>query len=99
MFDTGLEPMTSVVGGRCLDDGAIEAPYLHVYVYRLVWLQVSFFWKLSHILVICILGYSVLGLSSNHHFTDGSTTSLSESEVRNLCANLDTFYILWCNRM
>ena len=26
MFDTGLEPMTSVVGGRRLDDWATEAP-------------------------------------------------------------------------
>ena len=26
MFDTGLEPVTSVVGGRRLDDWATEAP-------------------------------------------------------------------------
>ena len=28
MFDTGLEPVTSVVGGRRLDDWATEAPRL-----------------------------------------------------------------------
>ena len=34
-FDTGLEPVTSVVGGRRLDDWATEAPYFHMQLNQL----------------------------------------------------------------